>query len=112
MIEKELLLNEGIIRNKLKIKFAINNAKVFIKIREEFGSFDEYIWSFVNNQQLVNKFELLSEIPSKTRLSDELSKDLKSRGMIFVDSTIIYAFMQSAGMVNDHVVSCFRYNKV
>ena len=110
--EKELLQNEGIIRNKLKIKSAISNAKVFITIRKEFGSFDEYIWSFVNNQQVVNKFESLSEIPSKTKISDELSKDLKSRGMSFVGSTIIYAFMQSVGMVNDHVVSCFRYGKV
>ena len=110
--EKELLQNEGIIRNKLKIKSAISNAKVFITIRKEFGSFDEYIWSFVNNQQVVNKFESLSEIPSKTKISDELSKDLKSRGMSFVGSTIIYAFMQSVGMVNDHVVYCFRYGKV
>ena len=110
--EKELLQNEGIIRNKLKIKSAINNAKVFIKIRKEFGSFDEYIWSFVNNQQVVNKFKSLSEIPSKTKISKELSKDLKSRGMSFVGSTIIYAFMQSVGMVNDHIVSCFRYGKV
>ena len=110
--EKELLQNEGIIRNKLKIKSAINNAKIFIKIREEFGSFDDYIWNFVNNQQIVNKFESLSEIPSKTKISNELSKDLKNRGMSFVGSTIIYAFMQSVGMVNDHIVSCFRYDKV
>ena len=110
--EKELLQNEGIIRNKIKIKSAISNAKVFITIRKEFGIFDEYIWSFVNNQQVVNKFESLSEIPSKTKISDELSKDLKSRGMSFVGPTIIYAFMQSVGMVNDHVVSCFRHSNV
>ena len=110
--EKELLQNIGIIRNKLKIKSAINNAKVFINIREEFGSFNDYIWSFVNHQQIINKFISISEIPSKTLISDKISKDLKSRGMSFVGSTIVYAFMQSVGMVNDHIVTCFRYDKV
>ena len=110
--EQELLQNKGIIRNKLKIKSAINNAKVFIKIREEFGSFNEYIWSFVNHQQVINKFKSISEIPSKTIISEKISKDLKSRGMSFVGSTIIYAFMQSVGLVNDHVVTCFRFDEV
>jgi len=110
--EKELLQNAGIIRNKLKIKSAIRNSKVFIEIQKEFGSFDKYIWAFVNNRQIVNKFERMKAIPATTDLSDKISEDLKRRGMNFVGSTIIYAFMQAVGMVNDHQIDCFRYKEV
>lgn len=105
---QELLLNEGIIRNKLKIKSTIENAKVFIEIRKEFGSFDKYIWSFVNNKPIINNFNSVKDLPAKTELSDTISKDLKKRGMNFVGSTIIYAFMQAVGIVNDHEVNCFK----
>lgn len=108
----ELLQNEGIIRNRLKIKSTVQNAQAFIKIREEFGSFDEYIWNFVGGAPVLNSREKLSELPAKTDVSDAISKDLKKRGFNFVGSTIIYAFMQACGLVNDHLVSCFRYNKI
>jgi DNA-3-methyladenine glycosylase I len=107
-----LLGNAGIIRNRLKINSSIRNAKVFLEIREEFGSFDKYIWGFVGGQQIINKFKSLSELPAKTGKSDEISEDLKKRGMNFVGSTIMYAYMQSVGMVNDHVVNCFRWGEV
>jgi len=110
--EQELLQNAGIVRNRLKIKSAIKNAQVFIEIQEEFESFDKYIWDFVNNKQIINKFEKVKDIPSTTELSDKISKDLKKRGMTFIGSTIIYAFMQAIGMVNDHQIDCFRYNEV
>ena len=103
--------NAGIIRNRLKIKSAIRNAKAFIEIQKEFGSFDKYIWKFVNNKPINNKIKSMKQIPTKTELSDKISKDLKKRGMNFVGSTITYAFMQAIGMVNDHEVSCFRYKK-
>ena len=105
---KRLLVNEGIIRNKLKIHSAIRNAKAFIEIQKEYGSFDKYIWSFVSNKPIKNNFKSLKEIPASTGLSDRISKDLKKRGMNFVGSTIIYAFMQAVGMVNDHTIGCFR----
>ena len=105
---KELLNNAGIIRNKLKIKSAIRNAKVFLEIQKEFGSFDKYIWKFVNFKQIDNKFKSMEEIPASTELSDKISKDLKKRGMNFVGTTIIYAYLQSIGIVNDHQVDCFR----
>ncbi len=108
----KLLQNKGIIRNRLKIKSAINNAKVFLEIQEEYGSFDAYIWGFVSGKPIQNKAKSMSEILAKTELSDRISKDLKKRGMNFVGSTIIYAFMQSVGLVNDHEVSCFRYLEV
>jgi len=108
----ELLSNDGIIRNKLKVNAAITNAKAFIKIIEEFGTFDKYIWAYVNYKSIANKFEKLEDIPAKTIESDNMSKDLKKRGFKFVGSTICYAFMQATGMVNDHEVSCFRYNEV
>lgn len=108
----ELLNNEGIIRNRLKIRSAIQNACVFLDIQKEFKSFDKYIWGFVNSKPLRNSFKTLAEIPAKTELSDKISKDLKKRGMNFVGSTIIYAFMQSIGMVNDHKVNCFRYSQI
>ena len=109
--EDSLLQDAGIIRNKLKIKSAIRNAKAFIEIQKEFGSFDEYIWGFVNRKQIKNKFKKLADIPAKTGLSDTISKDLKKRGMNFVGSTIIYAYLQAIGIVNDHQTNCFAYNK-
>ena len=108
----ELLQNEGIIRNRLKIASAISNAKSFLKIREEFGSFDKYIWSFVDGKPVKNARKNLSEVPAKTEISDAMSKDLKKRGFNFVGSTIMYAFMQACGLVNDHTVDCFRYEDV
>ncbi len=105
---KELLNNPGIIRNKLKINSTINNAKTLLKIQKEFGSFNKYIWAFVNNQSISSQFKTWKEMPTKTELSDKISKDLKKRGMSFVGSTIIYSFMQAVGMVNDHTIECFR----
>ena len=109
---QKLLQNEGIVRNRLKIDSAVRNAKVFIEIQKEFGSFDTYIWGFVSNKPIKNKHKRMSSVPSHTELSDIISKDLKARGMNFVGTTIIYAIMQGVGMVNDHEVSCFRYNKL
>ena len=109
---KELLENESIIRNRLKIESAIRNAKILLEIRKQFGSFDNYIGSFVNNKPIINKFKSLSELPARTELSDKISEDLKKRGMNFVGSTIIYAFMQAVGMVNDHEINCFRYSEI
>lgn len=108
---KELINNEGIIRNKLKIRSAKRNALVFIEIQKEFGSFNKYIWGFVDNKQIRNNLKDISELPSETRLSNKISKDLKKRGMNFVGSTIIYAYMQSIGLVNDHTKNCFLYKK-
>jgi DNA-3-methyladenine glycosylase I len=108
----ELLSNEGIIRNKLKVASAIENAKAFLKVQKEFCSFDKYIWQFTGGKPLVNKWETLSELPSKSKESDEMSKDLKKRGFRFVGSKICYAFMQAAGMVNDHIVECIRHKEV
>jgi DNA-3-methyladenine glycosylase I len=107
-----LMKNSGIIRNRMKINAAVNNAKAFIEIRKEFGTFNKYIWSFINNKPVINKFKSLSELPAKTELSDKISEDLKKRGFKFVGSTVIYAHMQATGMVNDHLVSCFRYNEL
>jgi DNA-3-methyladenine glycosylase I len=107
-----LLKDAGIIRNKLKIVGAITNAIEFLKVRKEFGTFDNYIWSFVNGKPIRNKFKSLKEIPAKTDLSDKISDDLRLRGFKFVGSTIIYAHMQATGMVNDHIVSCFRHKEV
>jgi DNA-3-methyladenine glycosylase I len=108
----ELLLNEGIIRNRLKIKSAVDNAKAFLKVQKEFGSFDKYIWSFVDGRPLDNKLKGPGDVPARTVISDAISKDLKKRGFNFVGSTIMYAFMQATGMVNDHLASCFRYEEV
>jgi len=107
-----LLKNEGIIRNKLKIEAAITNAKAFLQVRKEFGTFDKYIWSFVNGKPFDNKFKSLKELPAKTKLSDKISEDLKKRGFKFVGSTIVYAHMQATGMVNDHTTDCFRYKQL
>lgn len=108
----ELLQNEGIVRNRLKIRSAVQNANAFLEIQKEFGSFDKYIWNFVGGKPIINSRKDLSEVPAKTEISDKISKDLKKRGFNFVGSTIMYAFMQATGMVNDHIVSCFRYNEV
>ena len=108
----ELLLNAGIIRNKLKVKATITNAQAFIKIQEEFGSFSKYIWDFVDGKPIKNQLKHYKDAPANTPLSDALSKDLKKRGFKFVGSTVIYAHMQATGMVNDHEVGCFRYNEV
>ncbi len=110
-IEK-LLQNEGIIRNRLKINSAVANAKAFLKVQKEFGSFDKYIWSFVGGKPLDNKVRSMSDVPAKTDISDRVSKDLKKRGFNFVGSTIMYAFMQATGMVNDHTRECFRYKEI
>ena len=107
-----LVSDAGIIRNKLKINSAVKNAKVFIAIREEFGTFDKYLLQFVNFKQIKNKVKKYNDIPTSTDISDKISKDLKKRGMSFVGSTIIYAFMQAIGMVDDHEVGCFKYKKV
>lgn len=107
----ELMSNPAIIRNKLKIEASINNARRFLEVVDEFGSFDRYIWSFVNFQPIVNKFENLSELPAKTELSDLVSDDLKRRGFKFVGSTVIYAHLQATGMVNDHLIHCFCHQE-
>jgi DNA-3-methyladenine glycosylase I len=108
-IEK-LLLNPGIVRNKLKVRAAVNNAKRFLEVQKEFGSFDKYIWSFVGGKPIVNKRKSISQIKPTTKESDALSKDLIKRGFKFVGSTVIYAHMQACGLVNDHLVDCWRYS--
>jgi DNA-3-methyladenine glycosylase I len=110
-IEK-LLADKSIIRNKLKINGCVNNARCYLEIQKEVGSFDKYIWGFVNYQPIVNAFTDLAQLPPKTPLSDTISTDLKKRGFKFVGSTVIYAHMQATGMVNDHLTSCFRYNEI
>ena len=107
-----LLANPGIIRNRLKIEAAVQNAKAFLAVQEEFGSFDEYIWRFVGGLPKQNAWTSLKDVPAKTPESDALSKDLKQRGFKFVGSTICYAFMQAVGMVNDHLVGCFRHREL
>jgi DNA-3-methyladenine glycosylase I len=109
---RELLKDEGIIRNKLKIGAAIGNARAFLKVQEEFGSFDSYVWKFVDGRPKQNAWKTHKRVPVKTPQSDALSKDLQKRGFRFVGSTICYALMQATGMVNDHLVSCFRYAEV
>jgi DNA-3-methyladenine glycosylase I len=106
-----LMENAGIIRNRLKIASAVSNAKAFLKVQNEFGSFDGYIWRFVDGRPIVNRTRSTADIVAKTEVSDVISRDLKTRGFNFVGSTIIYAFMQATGMVNDHLVSCFRYKE-
>jgi DNA-3-methyladenine glycosylase I len=107
-----LMQNPGIIRNKLKIASAVTNAQAFIKVQNEFGSFSNYIWKFVNGQPIKNKVENYKTAPPTTALSDAISKDLKKRGFKFVGSTVVYAHMQATGMVNDHEINCFRYQEV
>lgn len=107
-----MIQDAGIIRNKLKINATISNAKAFLDIQDKFGSFDNYIWRFVDGKPIINHWKNISELPASTSESDRLSKDLKSCGFKFVGTTICYAFMQSAGMVNDHFVHCFRYKEL
>ena len=107
-----LLTDAGIIRNKLKVNAAVTNARAFIEIQNEFGSFDKYIWKFAENKPIVNRWKSIRDIPASTELSDKLSKDLKKRGFKFVGSTIVYSHMQATGMVNDHIVDCFRYGQL
>lgn len=108
----ELLANPGIVRNRLKVASAIRNARAFQAVQDEFGSFDAYLWPFVGGSPRRNAWKSLSGLPARTEESDALSRDLKKRGFNFVGSTICYAFMQAVGMVNDHVVSCFRYSEI
>ena len=108
---ERLLRDESIIRNKLKVNSAINNAKQFLKVQSDFGSFDEYLWGFVNHKPIKNKFKKLSDLPAFTEISEKLSKDLKKRGFSFVGPTICYALMQAIGMVNDHTTQCFMHGK-
>jgi DNA-3-methyladenine glycosylase I len=109
---EELLQNPGIVRNRQKVNSAVKNAKAFLKVQEEFGSFDAYIWGFAEGKPFQNQRKSMSELPAKTELSEMISKDLKNRGFNFVGPTIIYAFLQAVGLVNDHVVDCFRYREV
>jgi DNA-3-methyladenine glycosylase I len=109
---EELMQDSGIIRNRLKITATIANARAFLKIQEEFGSFSNYIWGFVNGKPIVNHFEKLSEIPAKTELSERISKEMKKRGFKFLGATVIYSHMQATGLVNDHLEYCFRYNEL
>lgn len=108
----ELVLNPGIIRNRQKIIASINNAKRFLEIQKEFGSFDKYIWAFVNNKSIINKWNDIKEVPANTELSLEISKQLKKRGFKFVGTTIIYSYMQAVGLVNDHIKNCFRHKQI
>lgn len=108
----ELLQDPGIVRNRLKVKAAINNAQRFLEIQEEFGSFDQYIWRFVNGKPIVNTWKTLQEVPAASQESEALSKDLVKRGFKFVGSTIVYAHMQACGLVNDHLVDCWRYELI
>ena len=109
---RSLLSDAGIIRNRLKLEAAVNNARQFMNVQEEFGSFDEYVWRFVDGMPIVNKRKTLKNLPARTRESDLMSADLKKRGFKFVGTTICYAHMQAAGMVNDHMVDCFRYKEL
>lgn len=109
---QELLRNPGIVRNRLKLEATVTNARAFLKVQREFGSFDRYIWQFVNGRPIRNKWKSVAEIPARTDASDSMSQDLKRRGFKFVGTTICYAFMQAVGMVNDHTVDCFRYREI
>lgn len=108
----KLMSNSGIIRNRLKINASVINARAFLEVKKEYGSFDKYIWQFVGGRPIRNKWKRITDIPVNTSESDAMSKDLKRRGFKFVGSTICYAFMQAVGMVNDHTTNCFRYNNV
>lgn len=109
---QELLQFEGIIRNKLKVRGVVTNAQKFLEVQKEFGSFDRYIWGFVGGKPIINNWKSMSEVPATSSESDAMSKDLKKRGFKFVGSTIMYAYMQACGLVNDHTVDCFRYKEV
>lgn len=107
--EAEQMKNEGIVRNRLKVASVAINARAFLEVQSEFGSFDEYVWQFVNGEPLQNNWKSMKEVPARTLQSDALSKDLKRRGFKFIGTTICYAFMQAVGMVNDHLVTCYRH---
>jgi DNA-3-methyladenine glycosylase I len=109
---EELMNNPGIIRNRRKIEASINNAQRFLEIQKEFGSFDHYLWSFVDNKQVKNHWQTNDEVPANTELSDKISKDLKKRGFKFIGTTIMYSHLQAVGVINDHLTSCFCYNQV
>jgi DNA-3-methyladenine glycosylase I len=109
---RRLLRDPGIVRNRLKVRASIQNARAFLEVREEFGSFDKYIWRFVGGKPVQNRRRGTREVPARTKASDAMSKDLKKRGFKFIGSTICYAFMQAVGMVNDHTVNCFRYRQL
>jgi len=109
---QELMINEGIIRNRLKINASITNAELFLNVVEKYGSFDKFIWGYVDYKPIVGHWEKLEDLPATTPLSDRISKDLKKMGFKFVGSTIVYAFMQATGMVNDHITECFAYNEI
>lgn len=109
---EELMNNPGIIRNRLKVKASITNAKAFIQVREEFGTFSKYIWTFLGDKPVQNKWKTMKEVPAVTELATTISKDLKKRGFTFVGPTIIYAHMQATGMVNDHITTCFRHKEL
>ena len=109
---QELLNNSGIIRNRKKVESSVHNARLFVELQKEFGSFDSYLWSFVRGKPLINRWEFLSQIPARTELSDSISKDLKKRGFRFIGSTIVYSHLQAVGVVNDHLISCFRYSEI
>ncbi|HIJ80612.1 MAG TPA: DNA-3-methyladenine glycosylase I [Desulfuromonadales bacterium] len=110
--QTELLADSGIIRNRLKVAAAVDNARAFLDVQAEFGSFDSYIWRFVDGKPLQNRWNSLAEVPASTPLSDSVSRDLKKRGFRFVGSTICYAFMQAVGMVNDHTLDCYRHRQL
>ena len=109
---QELLQDSGIVRNKLKVRAAVSNAQAFLKVQDEFGTFSDYMWRWVDGKPLVNSFDSLKDMPAKTELSDQISKDLKNRGFKFVGSTIVYSHMQATGMVNDHVTHCYRHKEL
>lgn len=109
---EEIRMNSGVIRNKLKIVSAVKNARGFLAVQSEFGSFDKYLWGYIDYKPVMNSFSSWMEVPAKTELSTLISKDLKKRGFTFVGPTIMYAYMQSVGMVNDHLTSCFRYQQI
>jgi DNA-3-methyladenine glycosylase I len=108
----KMLNNPGIIRNRKKIETSVNNAKRFLEIKEEYGSFDSYLWGFIGGKPVVNRLKSVSEIPAKTELSEKISSNLKNRGFKFIGPTIIYAHLQAVGLVNDHIVSCFRFHEI
>jgi DNA-3-methyladenine glycosylase I len=109
---EELMNNKGIIRNRRKIEATINNARAFLDVQEKYGSFDEYLWQFVDGEPIINVWKDISEIPAKTELSEKISKDMKKRGFKFLGPIVIYSHMQAVGMVNDHTINCFRYNEI
>lgn len=109
---QQLLQDPGIVRNRAKVHSAVGNAQAFLEIREEFGTFSRYLWEFVEGKPIVNRHKRMSDVPAATEISQRLSRDLKRRGMRFVGPTIMYAFMQSVGMVNDHLVGCFRHREI